>query len=243
MTNLPPPQNQPASKTSNFCPNCHSPLLGQFCHQCGGNRSGSQPISTMCWNCGEQLKGQFCTSCGSDSINRPIALVDEQQASMQGAISGALFGAVLSGKEHRLQNTAFGAIWGSSSAKTNAQNINAAFAAGAPISAITKYRRRSFAYFVAMFIGWSGLMFLIASAAYPGAVILSAPITWYGCKWLAHTSIWYREPLHACGVTKPLFKNWQQGNILEEKNRIIKRYKIYAIVLILTQLMMMGTSV
>jgi len=201
-----------------------------------------QSKSIKCWNCGEDTVTAICSHCGCDVLDKPAKVIDNQQAAISGAISGAIFGALFSSKEHRVRNSALGALWGSSSANNDAQYVNSAFAAGAPLSAITQHRKRSFGYFCGMTLGWVVLLTLTFSAATPGVAIIAMPPTWYTCKYLAKLTNWYRKPLYEYGIVKKAFGFWEPGDTDLGVRKIVKRYKIIAVVLMVFQILMTGAG-
>ena len=185
----------------------------------------------------------ICAQCGSDVLDKPIMLVDNQQAAISGAISGAIFGALFSSKEHRVRNSALGALWGSSSANADAQYVNSAFAAGAPISAISRHQKRRYGYFCGIALGWVVLLTLTSAATAPGLAIITMPPTWYTCKYLGKLSNWYRSPLYEHGIVKKTFGFWEQGDTDLGVKRIEKRYKIIAGILMFLQILMTGAGI
>jgi hypothetical protein len=201
-----------------------------------------QSKSIKCWNCGEDTVTAICALCGCDVLVKPALLVDNQQAAISGAISGAIFGALFSSKEHRVRNSALGALWGSSSANNDAQYVNSAFAAGAPLNAISQHRKRRFGYFCGITLGWAVLLTLTSSAATPGVAIIAMPPTWYTCKYLAKLTNWYRKPLYEYGIVKKAFGFWEPGDTDLGVKKIVKRYKIIAVVLMVFQILMTGAG-
>lgn len=199
-------------------------------------------MSIRCWNCGQKTVTAKCDRCGCDLLNKPTILVDSHQAAMNGAISGGLFGALLSSKEHRIRNIALGTLWGTSSAKADAEDINSAFAAGAPIIAIAQHRKRRFFHTCGMALGWTVLLLISGAASIPGFAFIAMPTTWYTCKYLAKLSNWYRKPLYEHGIIKKYFGFWEPGNPDLSAKKIERRYKIIAGVLILLQTLMIGAG-
>jgi hypothetical protein len=169
-------------------------------------------------------------------------VVDTQQAAISGAISGAIFGALFSDKDHRVRNSAFGALWGSSSASADAEYVNSAFAAGAPLSAISQHRRRRFGYFSGITLGWIVLLILTSAAATPGVALIAMPPTWYTCKYLAKLSNWYNPPLYEYGIVKKTFGFWEPGDTDLGIKKDEKRYKIIAGVFMVIQILMTGAG-
>ena len=198
--------------------------------------------SVKCWNCGQDTATGICSYCGCDVLDKPAAVIDNQQAAISGAISGAIFGALFSDKNHRVRNSALGALWGSSSASADAEYVNSAFAAGAPLSAISQHRRRRFGYVSGIALGWLVLMMLTSAAATPGVAIITMPPTWYTCKYLAKLCNWYRKPLYEYGIVKKTFGFWEPGNTDLGVKKVEKRYKILAGVFMVVQILMTGAS-
>ena len=201
-----------------------------------------QSKSITCWNCGQDSFTSTCANCGCDVLHKPAMVVDTQQAAISGAISGAIFGALFSDKDHRVRNSAFGALWGSSSASADAEYVNSAFAAGAPLSAISQHRRRRFGYFSGITLGWIVLLILTSAAATPGVALIAMPPTWYTCKYLAKLSNWYNKPLYEYGIVKKTFGFWEPGDTDLGIKKVEKRYKIIAGVFMVIQILMTGAS-
>lgn len=184
----------------------------------------------------------ICTSCGTNLADRPDSVIDTRQASIDGAISGAIFGALVSGKDHRARNATLGALFGSSNASTNAHDLNSAFEAGAPMASINLYQKRKLGYFFGSFLGWTTLLVITSAATIPGLVILTMPATWYLCKLIAKLKAWLEAPMHKFGVVKRTLGFWVQGDAALRQAKIVKHYKIYAIILICIQILMTGSS-
>jgi len=169
-------------------------------------------------------------------------VIDTRQASIDGAISGAIFGALVSGKDHRARNATLGALFGSSNASTNAHDLNSAFEAGAPMASINLYQKRKLGYFFGSLLGWTTLLVITSAATVPGLVILTMPATWYLCKLIAKLKAWLEAPMHKFGVVKRTLGFWVQGDAALRQAKIVKHHKIYAIILICLQILMTGSS-
>ena len=202
----------------------------------------NQAKSIICWNCGQDSLGIICNHCGCDVLNKPITIVDKQQAVINGAISGALIGALFSDKKHRVRNSVTAALWGASGASADAEYVNSAFASGAPLTAIHAHRKRRVAYYLGLALLWFSILMMTAAAATPGMAILTIPATWYTCKQLHKLTNWYNRPLYAYGIIKRRFGIWERGETIRCISRIEQRYKIYAVVFMILQTLMTASN-